>query len=91
VRAIRKTRGRDAQSSEKLRKLRRELELGREGLSKVKRREITKKETLAMDKQIFELRLLLKEEKRKHGIKDDDEELLVNQKVSMLYRHCFLS
>jgi enhancer of polycomb-like protein len=80
VRAVRKTRGRDAQSAEKLRKLRKELELARHGLAMVKQREMLKKDILASDRQIFEERVQVKEEKRRNGFKDDDEDL-VNQKV----------
>ncbi|KAI9768438.1 MAG: Enhancer of polycomb-like protein 1 [Geoglossum simile] len=79
VRAVRKTRGRDAQSAEKLRKLRKELELARHGLAMVKQREMLKKDILASDRQIFEERVQVKEEKRRNGFKDDDEDL-VNQK-----------
>ncbi|KAI9786874.1 MAG: Enhancer of polycomb-like protein 1 [Geoglossum umbratile] len=79
VRAVRKTRGRDAQSAEKLRKLRKELELARHGLAMVKQREMLKKDILASDRQIFEERVQVKEEKRRNGFKDDDEDL-INQK-----------
>ncbi|KAH0537843.1 hypothetical protein FGG08_005456 [Glutinoglossum americanum] len=79
VRAVRKTRGRDAQSSEKLRKLRKELELARHGLAMVKQREVLKRDILASDRQIFEERMQVKEEKRRNGFKDDDEDL-INQK-----------
>jgi enhancer of polycomb-like protein len=85
VRAVRKTRGRDAQSSEKLKKLRKELELARHGLAMVKQREVLKRDILASDRQIFEERMQVKEEKRRSGLKDDDEDL-INQKVCFPYR-----
>jgi hypothetical protein len=81
VRQIRKTRGRDAQVTEKLKKLRKELEEARFLMAQVKRRELLIRDQLAMDKQIFEQRSAVKEIKRKLSIKGDDEELLINQKV----------
>lgn len=84
VRQVRKTRGRDAQVTEKLKKLRKELEEARYLMTKVKEREILKRRQLAMDKQIFDQRLQVKELKRKLNIKGDDEELLINQKVPHL-------
>jgi enhancer of polycomb-like protein len=83
VRQVRKTRGRDAQVTEKLRKLRRELEEARKLMSDVKRRELLNREQLANDKTIFEQRLAVKEIKRKLSIKGDDEELLITQKVRL--------
>jgi enhancer of polycomb-like protein len=84
VRQVRKTRGRDAQVTEKLKKLRKELEEARFLMTQVRRRELLKRDQLAMDKQIFEQRLAVKDLKRKLSIKGDDEELLVNQKVPHL-------
>lgn len=81
VRQVRKTRGRDAQVTEKLKKLRKELEEARLLMSYVKRRELLIRDQLAMDKLIFEQRSAVKEIKRKLSIKGDDEELLINQKV----------
>jgi len=83
VRQVRKTRGRDAQVTEKLKKLRKELEEARFLMLQVKRREILIREQLAMDKTIFEQRSAVKEIKRKLSIKGDDEELLINQRVRM--------
>ncbi|KAH7122466.1 enhancer of polycomb-like-domain-containing protein [Dendryphion nanum] len=80
VRQVRKTRGRDAQVTEKLKKLRKELEEARFLMSQVKRREFMVRDSLATDKQIFDQRSALKEMKRKLSIKGDDEELLINQK-----------
>ena len=81
IRQIRKTRHRDAQSAEKLRRLRKELEDARHILAMVKQREILRKEILAVDRMLFKQRADVKETKRKLGIKGDDEDL-VNQKVS---------
>jgi len=80
LRQIRKTRNRDAQSAEKLRKLRLELETALNLLVMVKKREQMRKEVLEIDRQVFEQRLAFRDTKRKLGIKGD-EELLINQKV----------
>lgn len=84
VRQVRKTRGRDAQVTEKLKKLRKEMEEARFLMSQVKRRELLIRDQLAMDKLIFEQRGAVKEIKRKLSIKIDDEDLLINQKVRSL-------
>lgn len=86
VRQIRKTRGRDAQSVEKLKRLRRELEEARQLVAFVRQREITKKEQLAVERQVFEQRSALRECKRTlpEPLNQGDEELLINQKVSMI-------
>lgn len=80
VRQIRKTRGRDAQSAEKLRRLRKELEDARELVALVRQREIARREMLSMERQLFKQRAEVKDMKRKLNIKDDDEDL-INQKV----------
>jgi len=80
VRQIRKTRGRDAQSAEKLRRLRKELEDARQLVGMVRQRELARKEILITERQVFLQRGEVKETKRKLGIKDDDEDL-INQKV----------
>lgn len=84
VRQARKTRGRDAQSIEKLRKLRRELEDARALIALVKQRELTKGELLKMERTLFDQRMKFKETKRKLNIKNDDEDL-INQKVSLSF------
>lgn len=81
VRQVRKTRGRDAQVTEKLKKLRKELEDARVLMADVKKREIFLREQLSIDKTIFEQRMAVKEIKRRLSIKGDDEELLITQKV----------
>ncbi|RMD44481.1 hypothetical protein DV735_g653, partial [Chaetothyriales sp. CBS 134920] len=83
LRQIRKTRNRDAQSAEKLRRLRLELETARNLLLMVKRREQIRKEVIEIDRQVFEQRLAFRETKRKLNIKGD-EELLVNVKKQKL-------
>lgn len=80
IRQIRKTRHRDAQSAEKLRRLRKELEDARHIMAMVKQRELLRKEVLSVDRMLFKQRLEAKETKRKLGIKGDDDDL-INQKV----------
>lgn len=81
VRQTRKTRARDVQSADKLKRLRRELEDGRQLIIASYERELLKKEMLNIDRLIFEQRATLKEAKVRLGIKTDDEDL-INQKVS---------
>lgn len=80
VRQTRKTRARDVQSTDKLRKLRKELEEGRQLISLAYNREVTKRDLLYVDRSIFEQRAKVKDVKVKLGIKTDDEDL-INQKV----------
>jgi enhancer of polycomb-like protein len=81
VRQVRKTRGRDAQSTEKLRRLRKEMEDARQLMALVKQREMTRREILKVERTLFEQRSSMKDVKRKLGIKGDDLDL-INQKVS---------
>ena len=82
VRQVRKTRGRDAHSAEKLKKLRKELEESRQIMALIRQREITKREQLAIEKQLFEQRSSLLRVKRNlpEQYKQGDEELLINQR-----------
>ncbi|BCS17889.1 enhancer of polycomb-like protein 1 [Aspergillus puulaauensis] len=79
VRQIRKTRGRDAQSADKLRRLRKELEDARQLVALVRQREVARREMLATERHLFLQRAEVKDMKRKLNIKDDDEDL-INQK-----------
>ncbi|KAK0720349.1 enhancer of polycomb-like-domain-containing protein [Lasiosphaeris hirsuta] len=79
VRLTRKTRQRDVQSAEKLKRLRKELEEGRQLVLASHSRELLKAEMLKTDRAIFEQRAQLKEHKIRLGIKTDDEDL-INQK-----------
>ncbi|KAL3432178.1 enhancer of polycomb-like protein 1 [Aspergillus tetrazonus] len=79
VRQVRKTRGRDAQSADKLRRLRKELEDARQLVALVRQRELARKEMLATERILFLQRAEVKDMKRKLNIKDDDEDL-INQK-----------
>ncbi|KAI4125661.1 MAG: hypothetical protein LQ347_005297 [Umbilicaria vellea] len=82
VRQVRKTRGRDAQSVEKLRKLRRELEEARQLVAMIRSREITRREQLVLERQLFEQRSSLRQVKRNlpDQYKEGDEDILINQK-----------
>ena len=75
LRLSRKTRARDAQITEKLKRLRMELEDARQLLMIVHAREMTKRDLLAADKQLFEQRSQVKKVKRKLEIEGDDEDL----------------
>ncbi|KAI0840164.1 peptidase M22, glycoprotease [Hypoxylon sp. FL0890] len=75
VRQTRKTRARDAQVSDKLKKLRKELEDARQLVVFSHQREIFKKELLSSDRLIFEQRASLKDTKVRLGIKGEDEDL----------------
>lgn len=85
VRQARKTRGRDAQVVEKLKKLRREVEEARQLVRFVVKRERLTRERIETERKVFEQRSELKRVKIQQGIKGDkgdDEDLLVNQRVS---------
>lgn len=81
VRAPRKTRARDVQSTDKLKRLRKEIEDGRGLVALAFNRERVKQDLLTIDKDIFLQRKKLREAKVRLGIKGDDEDL-INQKVS---------
>jgi len=81
VRQVRKTRGRDAQIADKLKKLRKELEDARQLLDFVKRRELGRRDDLALSKQIFEQRTQVRELKRTLHIEGpEDDDLLLTQR-----------
>ncbi|KAI1169272.1 enhancer of polycomb-like-domain-containing protein [Nemania serpens] len=75
VRQTRKTRARDVQVADKLKKLRKELEDGRQLVVFAHRREVIKRELLKTDKLVYEQRAKLKEAKIKLNIKADDDDL----------------
>ncbi|KAG5973286.1 Enhancer of polycomb-like protein 1 [Claviceps cyperi] len=79
ARLTRKTRGRDSKIAESLKRLRRELEDGRQLILLTFEREMMKRELLHMDRAVFEERATLKQMKLRLGIKGEDEDL-VNQK-----------
>lgn len=76
ARQTRKTRARDLQSTEKLKKLRRELDDGRALLEMTYRRELLKQELLAVERGVFEKRMKLKDIKVKLAIQGDDQDLV---------------
>lgn len=79
ARLTRKTRARDNKVAETLKRLRRELEDGRQLVLLSFEREMMKREVLHMDRAVFEERARLKQMKLRLGIKGEDEDL-VNQK-----------
>ncbi|KAG5972706.1 Enhancer of polycomb-like protein 1, partial [Claviceps digitariae] len=79
ARQTRKTRGRDNKVVETLKRLRQELEDGRQLVLLSFEREMMKRELLHMDRAVFEERAKLKQMKLRLGIKGEDEDL-VNQK-----------
>ncbi|KAK2601931.1 Enhancer of polycomb-like protein 1 [Conoideocrella luteorostrata] len=79
ARQTRKTRARDNKVAETLKRLRRELEDGRQLVLLSFEREMMKRELLHMDRNVFEDRAKLKQMKLRLGIKGEDEDL-VNQK-----------
>ncbi|KAI0457865.1 enhancer of polycomb-like-domain-containing protein [Xylaria acuta] len=76
VRQTRKTRARDVQVADKLKKLRRELEDGRQLVVYSHRREVIKRELLKTDRLVYEQRAKLKETKINLNIKADDDDLV---------------
>jgi enhancer of polycomb-like protein len=82
VRPTRKTRARDVQSTDKLKRLRREIEEGRHLVALACHREELKRQVINTDKLIFEARAKVKEAKVRLGIKGDDEDL-INQRVGV--------
>lgn len=85
VRNIRKTRGRDAHSAEKLKKLRKELEESRKLMASIRHREILKRDQLAVERELFEQRTSLRQLKLNlpDQYKEGDEDVLINQKVNV--------
>ncbi|KAJ1329120.1 enhancer of polycomb-like protein [Microdochium nivale] len=79
VRQTRKTRARDNQVADKLKKLRSELEDGRRLVQFALRREELKRDMLKQDRAVFEKRAWLKQAKLRLNIKGDDDDL-VNSK-----------
>ncbi|KAL9092714.1 MAG: hypothetical protein Q9159_000612 [Coniocarpon cinnabarinum] len=79
-RQARKTRGRDAQVIDKLKRLRKELEEGRYLLHQVRERENGHRVDLQLSREIYDTRHKLRRVKCDSKITDDDEALLVNQR-----------
>ncbi|EGO61087.1 hypothetical protein NEUTE1DRAFT_120141 [Neurospora tetrasperma FGSC 2508] len=79
IRQTRKTRARDVQSADKLKRLRKELEEGRQLILAAHNRELLKADMLKVERAIFDQRAIIKEQKLRLGIRTGDEDL-VNQK-----------
>ncbi|KAL1919669.1 uncharacterized protein VTP21DRAFT_1600 [Calcarisporiella thermophila] len=87
TRPMRKTRGRDNQALDKLRRLRHEMETARSLLEMVSRREKYRKESLVIEHMIFEQKCKFKLYQRRLGIREEDDEFLrakKKRKVSAL-------
>ncbi|RDA85086.1 hypothetical protein CP532_3093 [Ophiocordyceps camponoti-leonardi (nom. inval.)] len=80
ARQTRKTRARDNKVAETLKRLRREVEDGRQLIIMTYERELMKRDLLHTDRALFEERARLKQIKMKLGVKGDDDDL-VNQRV----------
>ncbi|CEP11311.1 hypothetical protein [Parasitella parasitica] len=76
---VRKTRRTDQQSFERLRKLRSELEMARNLMEMVVRREKIRKEGLVLEHTVFEKKRTLQDHQKALGIKED-EDLLPKKK-----------
>ncbi|KAK9390074.1 enhancer of polycomb-like-domain-containing protein [Lipomyces mesembrius] len=79
-RQVRKTRRSDAQSSERLRRLKAEMDAARSLTELVVKRETLRKDSLQLEWDTFKQRNMVKELKRKLGIKGDDEDLISKKK-----------
>jgi enhancer of polycomb-like protein len=88
ARQTRKTRARDNKIAETLKRLRRELEDGRQLVLLSAEREILKRELLHADRAVFEERARLKQMKVKLGIKGEDDDL-IHQKVCTSFASVF--
>ncbi|ODV89626.1 hypothetical protein CANCADRAFT_16291, partial [Tortispora caseinolytica NRRL Y-17796] len=84
VRQVRKTRRADAQASERLRRLRAEMEMAKNLVELVLKREQLRKESLIVELDVFQQRCRVKEVKRKLGIKGDDEDLVNHKKKKVV-------
>lgn len=80
VRQVRKTRRTDTLSSEKLRKLKSEMENAKQLMEMVVKRETMRREALQTEHDIFESRVKMKDLKRSLNIKGDDEDLVTHKK-----------
>lgn len=83
---VRKTRRTDQQSFERLRKLRSELEMARNLMEMVVRREKIRKEGLVLEHTVFEKKRTLQEYQKTLGIKEDEDllpSLKKKRKISM--------
>ncbi|KAI8393745.1 enhancer of polycomb-like-domain-containing protein [Radiomyces spectabilis] len=80
ARPVRKTRRTDQQSLERLRKLRTEMEMARNLLEMVLRREKIRKEDLVLEHTVFDKKCKFREYQRALGIKEEDDLLFVPKK-----------
>jgi enhancer of polycomb-like protein len=76
VRQVRKTRRQDAVSSERIRRLKTEMEQARDLVAMVSMREKCREEALKAERNVFAMRCKVKEAKRKLAIVGGDEDLV---------------
>ncbi|KAI9276048.1 hypothetical protein BY458DRAFT_506924 [Sporodiniella umbellata] len=77
---VRKTRRTDQQSLERLRKLRSEMEMARNLLEMVLRREKIRKEGLMLEHTVFDKKMVLQDFQRILGIKEDEDLIHMTKK-----------
>ncbi|CAO3692484.1 unnamed protein product [Rhizopus stolonifer] len=77
---VRKTRRTDQQSLERLRKLRSEMEMARNLLEMVLRREKIRKEGLMLEHTVFDKKMVLQDFQRVLGIKEDEDLIHMTKK-----------
>jgi hypothetical protein len=73
TKSVRKTRRTDQQSMERLRRLRSEMEMARNLLEMVLRREKLRKEGLILEHSVFDKKCKFREYQRTLGIKEDED------------------
>jgi enhancer of polycomb-like protein len=76
VRQVRKTRRQDAASSERIRRLKNEMQQARDLVALVSMREKQREESLKAERNLFNIRCRVKDAKRKLGIVGGDEDLV---------------
>lgn len=84
MRQVRRTRRTDAQSSDKLKRIRQELETARGLVKDVLQRETMRKNQFEYERQIFEKRRTMVDLKRKLNIRGDDEDLINKVLISII-------
>lgn len=82
---VRKTRRTDQQSLERLRKLRSEMEMARNLLEMVLRREKIRKEGMVLEHTVFDKKCKLREYQKTLGIKEDEDLLLPSKRKRKAY------
>jgi enhancer of polycomb-like protein len=84
VRQVRKTRRQDAVTSERIRRLKAEMQQARDLVAMVSMREKQREEAIKAERHLFNMRCKVKEVKRKLGIEGGDEDLVPVKVLSFL-------